>query len=177
MPVALTSVLQSLAVPHCFQAPWNSKSLALGMLQLTNSSYLDLPEPSCEVMPGHVTVISELPNGEQALQKLESIRCFFCICVLEPLQYKRTHWAKAYMWYVRTLDDQDVILLMADREELAIDLANVKATLQELINSYRLGEAMTVDGIMSTIMDLQEAIDNEWDYSLDVKRKTCMPAL
>ena len=77
MPVALTSVLQSLAVPHCFQAPWNSKSLALGMLQLTNSSYLDLPEPSCEVMPGHVTVISELPNGEQALQKLESIRCFF----------------------------------------------------------------------------------------------------
>ena len=50
---------------------------------------------------------------------------------------------------------------MADREELAIDLANVKATLQELINSYRLGEAMTVDGIMSTIMELQEAIDNE----------------
>ena len=62
---------------------------------------------------------------------------------------------------MRTFDDQDVSLLMADREELAIDLANVKATLQELINSYRLGEAMTVDGIMSTIMDLQAAIDNE----------------
>jgi len=62
---------------------------------------------------------------------------------------------------VRTFDDQAVSLMIADREEFAVDLANVKGTLQDLINSYRLGEPMTVDGIMRTLVDLQEAIDNE----------------
>ena len=62
---------------------------------------------------------------------------------------------------MRTYDDQDVAWLIADREEFATDLGNVKGTLQDLIDAYKMGEPMTVDGIMKTLIDLQEAIDNE----------------
>ncbi len=110
-------------------------------------------------MAGQITTIYTLPNGEQAFQKLECIRLVVCIYVLKQIcgviNSFRNHMR------VRTFDEHDITQMQADREFMAIDLANVKATLQELINSYRQGEPMTVDGIMSTVLELQEAINDD----------------
>ena len=54
---------------------------------------VNMPEKRPKVMvdmPGQVTVISELPNGEQAFQKLESISFSLYLFAGTQLQYKKS---------------------------------------------------------------------------------------
>ena len=50
--------------------------------------------------------------------------------------------------------------LVKDREEMAVDLAVVRDTLQTLIKGYESGNIDSLDDVIATLVNLQEDIED-----------------
>ena len=61
--------------------------------------------------------------------------------------------------YGRTYNELQVAALVKDREEMAVDLAVVRDTLQTLIKGYESGNIDSLDDVIATLVNLQDIED------------------